>query len=187
MPTPITSDSYDILLAHNLWGTREILKLARKLSPEQFVRPFPIGPAEKGGLHGILAHVVGAMGRWSDRIAGRSPRPPLAPAWTGYSGPMDERGKTADELDALLQINHDDLAALAPSIRKDPGRLVHLDFGGEPHTFTASCAYIHVLTHGHYHHAQCVNILRQFAIPGVSDALPELDVTDWQATSDMRN
>ncbi|MBS0189945.1 MAG: DinB family protein [Phycisphaerales bacterium] len=186
MPTPITSDPYDLLLSHNLWATRQLLKLSARLTPEQFVRPFPIGPAEKGGLHAILAHVIGAMGRWSDRISGRPPRPPLAPAWTGYSGPVDERGRTPAELDEILQISHNDLVALAPSIRKDPARIVRLEFGGVPYSFTASCAFVHVLTHGHYHHAQCINILRQLNLPGISDQLPELDMTDWQSEADMR-
>jgi len=178
LPTPITSDPYDILLAHNLWSTREILNLCRRLTPEQFSRPFPVGPADKGGLHATMCHIIGAMGRWSDRISGRQLRKPF---WNA-----GDPARTADELDAVLQANHNDLAALAPSIRADPGRLVHLDFGGTPYTFTAGAAYVHVLTHGHYHHAQCINILRQLAIPGLSTHLPELDVTDWQTTSDMR-
>ncbi|MFO0859197.1 MAG: DinB family protein [Phycisphaerales bacterium] len=185
MTQPQTSEPYDILLRHNLWATRKILDCCRKLTPEQFTRRFPIGPAEQGGLHAVLAHLIGAMGRWSDRIAGRTPRPPLAPAYPGYKGPMDERGKTPDELDALLQQCHDDLESLAPSIRQDPGRLIGMEFMGTPYTFTAACAYVHVLTHGHYHHAQCINILRHLQIPGVSDNLPELDVVDWQATADM--
>ncbi|MBX3380292.1 MAG: hypothetical protein KF805_09350 [Phycisphaeraceae bacterium] len=179
MAIPITSDPYDVLLAHNLWGTREILKVCARLTPEQFSRSFPVGPAEKGGLHATLTHIIGAMGRWSDRIAGRPVRP--------FLGTTDNTLRTTDQLDAILQEHHNALAALAPNIRADPSRLVHLEFGGKPYTFAAGAAYVHVLTHGHYHHAQCINILRHLAIPGISTHLPELDVTDWQATSDMRD
>lgn len=179
MPKPATSDPYDVLLAHDRWGTEEILKLCSRLTPEQFSRPFPIGPAEKGGLHATLKHIIGAMGRWSDRIAGQPVRALL--------GQADEVLRTPEQLREILQAHHSDLAALAPGIRKEPGRLIRVDFGGKPFTFTAGAAYIHVLTHGHYHHAQCLNILRQLGVPGISTHLPELDVTDWQATSDMRD
>lgn len=179
MKTPITSEPYEILLAHNLWGTREILKLCRKLTPEQFTRSFPMGPAEKGGLHATLTHIIGAMGRWADRISGKPLRP--------FLGPADSGIRTPDQLDEILQLHHGELTALAPEIRKDPARIIRMDFGGTPYAFTASAAYIHVLTHGHYHHAQCINILRQLAVPSVSDSLPELDVTDWQATADMKD
>ena len=52
--------------------------------------------------------------------------------------------------------------------------------GGQEHTITRAAALVHVLTHGSHHRAQCVNILRTLAIPGVSDKLPELQVVDWQ-------
>ena len=39
-----------------------------------------------------------------------------------------------------------------------------------------------VATHGMHHRAQCLNMLRQLAAPGVSDRLPEIDVLDWAAT-----
>ena len=45
---------------------------------------------------------------------------------------------------------------------------------------------IHVLTHGHYHRAQCLNMLRHLGVPGVSDKLPDLDVIDWQHAQQPR-
>jgi uncharacterized damage-inducible protein DinB len=42
---------------------------------------------------------------------------------------------------------------------------------------------IHVTTHGMHHRAQCLNMLRQLAVPGISDRLPEIDVLEWQVTS----
>jgi uncharacterized damage-inducible protein DinB len=35
-----------------------------------------------------------------------------------------------------------------------------------------------VATHGMHHRAQCLNMLRQLAAPGVSDRLPEIDVLE---------
>jgi uncharacterized damage-inducible protein DinB len=178
--TPRATDPYDILLAHNLWGTRIILDRCDRLTPQQFSTPFPIGPGETSGLRGALTHVISAMGRWADRIAGHALRTPLGPAWPGYQGPVDDRVHTARELRELLEKNHADLAELAPSIRAAPGRLVRVEMGGEAFVFTAAVAYIHVLTHGHYHRAQCLNMLRHLGVAGVSDKLPELDVVDWQ-------
>ncbi|MGH7244587.1 MAG: DinB family protein [Phycisphaerales bacterium] len=186
MKIPATSDPYDILLHHNFWGTREILNACRKLTTEQFTRSIPVGPAEKGGLHANLTHIISVIGRWSDRIAGRTPRVPLGPAFPGYAGPIDDRLRTPDELDRILEVNHNDLAALSPSIRADPGRIVKLDLGGTPYAHTASALYLHALTHGHYHRAQCVNVLKQLGVPGVSDKLPDIAVTAWQNMTDMR-
>ncbi|MBX3390668.1 MAG: DinB family protein [Phycisphaeraceae bacterium] len=186
MKIPSTCDPYDILLNHNLWATRELLRVARKLTPEQFAQPFKIGLAEKSGLHGLLTHIISVMGRWADRIAGKPPRLPLEPAWGGYTGAVDAKVRTPDELDAILDTNHRDLAALVPAIRADPGRVVRVDFGVAPSAFTASALLLHVLTHGHYHRAQAVNVLRQLNIADVSDKLPDLAVITWQATTDLR-
>lgn len=186
MKIPATSDPYEILLNHNLWATRELLSIARKLSPEQFVQPFRIGLAEKSGLHGLLTHIISVMGRWSDRIAGRPARIPLEPAWGGYTGAVDAKIRTPEELDAILETNHRHLAALAPAIRAEPGRIVRVDFGSSPSTFTASALLLHVLTHGHYHRAQAVNVLRQLNVSGITEKLPDLAVITWQATTDLR-
>jgi uncharacterized damage-inducible protein DinB len=57
---------------------------------------------------------------------------------------------------------------------------VTLTFEGKAYQFTAAAAMVHVLTHGHYHRAQCLNMLRRLNVPGVSDKIPDLDVIDWQ-------
>jgi uncharacterized damage-inducible protein DinB len=31
-----------------------------------------------------------------------------------------------------------------------------------------------------HHRAQCLNMLRRLAVPGVSDQLPDLDALEWQ-------
>jgi uncharacterized damage-inducible protein DinB len=52
--------------------------------------------------------------------------------------------------------------------------------GGTPYRFTLGAMLMHVTTHGMHHRAQCLNMLRRLALPGVSDRLPEIDVLDWQ-------
>ncbi len=166
------ADPFDMLLAHDRWGTRAVLDLCERLTPEQFSTSFPIGPAEKGGLRATLTHIVGAMRRWADRIGDRPLR----------AFPKAEE-MTVASLRADLDAASAELAALLPQVRANPERVVGLTYEGRTYEFPAACAMLHVLTHGHYHRAQCVNVLRRLGVPGISDALPELDVIDWQQST----
>ncbi|MGQ0549460.1 MAG: DinB family protein [Armatimonadota bacterium] len=59
------------LLRHNAWATRVLLERCRSLTPQQVQQRFDIGPES---LHDTLRHIIGAMLRWSDRIADRPVR-----------------------------------------------------------------------------------------------------------------
>jgi uncharacterized damage-inducible protein DinB len=175
-----TSDPLDCLLAHNLWATRLILDRCRAISDEQFRRPFPIGPADHGGLCAILTHIVGAMRRWADRVAGREIRPPIEPWRPGHQPCAPS---TPDQLRALLDEAHADLSAVIAAVRRqgEPG-LAHdvvLSFkaadGDKSISFTSGASIASAAVHGHYHRAQCMNILRQLGAPTAS-----IDVIDWQ-------
>lgn len=181
----MTSDPLDILLAHNHWATRRLLEQARSLSREQFHRPFPIGPGDRGGLHAILTHIISAMRRWADRIAGRPVRPTIERPPAGWTQPADAKDRTPDELLALLEAATADLTnVLADARRRGLDAIVKVELrsprGMKSYAFTTGGALTHVLTHGHYHRAQCRNILRHLNVPGVSDTLTDLDVCDWQ-------
>lgn len=186
MPTSdrrFIGDPLDILLAHDHGATRKVLELCRGLTFEQFHRPFPIGPADRGGLHATLLHMLGAGRRWADRIAGRPLRPMLRTAADadGFND-ADARNHSADDLLALNDQTRDDLAAaIAEARRIGLDSAFEMTFGEKTYTFTRGAALVHVLTHGHYHRAQCMNMLRHLSLPGVSDRLPELDTVDWQA------
>jgi uncharacterized damage-inducible protein DinB len=167
-----TSDPLDALLAHNRWATRLIIDKCRALTPEQFTRPFPIGPGDHGGLHAILTHVIGAMRRWADRIAARDIRPSIETWRPGYT-PRDPY--TPDELLALLEDAHADLAGAITAARQRPLDREVVIY--KSHTCTAGAAISGAAVHGHYHRAQCMNILRRL---GVLLADVSLDVIDWQ-------
>lgn len=182
---PTASDPLDILLAHNRWATRRVLEKCRSLSRDQFHQPFPIGPGDRGGLHAILTHVVSAMRRWADRIDGRPVRPSLETPPAGWTQPVDARDRTPDELMLLLDEATEDLRRVIEAARRRGlGSVLSAQLwspaGMKSHQFTAAGAITHALTHGHHHRAQCLNVLRQLKVPGVSDALPSLDVCDWQ-------
>lgn len=165
-----TPDTLDLLLRHNAWATREVLRACEKLDDAQWRRSFDIGP---GSLHDTLTHIVGAMFRWADRIDGppRALRPSIE----------DSTQRTPAELLALLDEAAADLDASAARARQRGLEMaVDLTLGGTPYRFTLHAMLVHVTTHGMHHRAQCLNMLRRLAVPGVSDALPEIDALEWE-------
>lgn len=179
---PLSSDPLDILVRSDAWGTRRVIELCGRLKPEQMHTPFPIGP---GSLHETLVHTIGAMQRWADRIAQRTPRPWMHTSRSGAEHGTPGRDYTLDELAALLDDAERELLAVAADVRRSPDATFTLDWPGKDgstlrYTFSRSAALVHVCTHGHYHRAQCMNMLRHLDVPGVSDALPELGAVDWQ-------
>jgi caffeoyl-CoA O-methyltransferase len=164
------SDPLDILLRHDAWATREVLRACSGLTDEQWHRRFEIGP---GSLHDALTHVVGAMLRWADRIDG--PPTELRPSIEGIAR------RTPVELLALLDAAESGLAASADRARaRGLGTEFEVTLAGKTHRFTLGAALVHVTTHGMHHRAQCLNMLRHLGVPGISDRLPEIDPLDWQ-------
>jgi uncharacterized damage-inducible protein DinB len=164
------SDPLDILLRHDAWATREVLRACSRLTDEQWHRRFEIGP---GSLHDALTHVVGAMLRWADRID--SPPTELRPSIEGIAR------RTPAELLALLEAAESGLAASADRARaRGLGTEFDVTLAGKTHRFTLGAALVHVTTHGMHHRAQCLNMLRHLSAPGISDRLPEIDPLDWQ-------
>jgi len=165
-------DPLAISLEHNAWATREVLRACEKLTDDAWHRRFDIGP---GSLHDTITHIVGAMFRWTDRIDGppRVARPSIE----------DGSRRTPVELRALLDLAAADLAATAARAQaRGLSTALDVTLGGTPYRFTLGAMLMHVATHGMHHRAQCLNMLRHLAVPGVSDALPEIDLLEWEAT-----
>lgn len=171
-----TPDALDLLLRHNAWATREVLRACESLDDTQWHRRFDMEP---GSLHDTLTHIVGAMFRWADRIDGppRALRPSIE----------DSTQRTPAELLALLGEAATDLDASAARARqRGLDTVARVTFAGTPFHFTLNAMLVHVTTHGMHHRAQCLNMLRRLEAPGISDALPdidalELDVLDLEA------
>jgi uncharacterized damage-inducible protein DinB len=154
----------DRLLRHNAWATRVLLERCRSLTPQQFQQRFDIGP---GSLHDALRHIIGAMLRWSDRIADRPVRESIE---------RNPTPQTPEELLALLDQAARELEEVVSRVDRD-GRYdeaMRAQFRSEP--FTRGTAIVHVLTHGMHHRAQALNMLRHL---GATD-LPELDAIEWE-------
>jgi uncharacterized damage-inducible protein DinB len=170
------SEHADLLwmsLEHNAWATREVLRTCAALDDDAWHRRFEMGP---GSLHDTLTHIIGAMFRWADRIDGppRAVRPSIE----------DGSRRTPTELMTLLDGAAADLAASAERARAGGLEIAcDVTLGGTTYRFTLGAMLIHVTTHGMHHRAQCLNMLRQLAVPGISDRLPEIDVLEWQITS----
>lgn len=167
-----SSDPYHILLEHNRWATGVVLDLCAKVSEAQWRQRFEIGP---GSLHDTLGHIVGAMFRWTDRILGRPVRPSIERV---------EGGHTPDGLKRLLEEASEELrGVIAEAKRLGMDGVIEITLplpaGPTVYRMTRSGAIVHILTHGNYHRAQCINMLRHLKVPGVSDALPDTDVSEW--------
>jgi len=170
------SDPLSIALQHDAWATREVLEACVGLGEEHWHRRFEMGP---GSLHDTLTHVIGAMFRWADRIHGppRAVRPSIE----------DGSRRMPAELMALLERAAADLAASAERAREHGLETVlDVTLGGHAYRFTLGAMLVHVTTHGMHHRAQCLNMLRRLAVPGVSDRLPEIDVLEWESTRTTR-
>jgi uncharacterized damage-inducible protein DinB len=164
-------DPLAISLEHNAWATREVLRACEKLTDDAWHRRFEIGP---GSLHDTITHIVGAMFHWADRIDGppRVVRPSIE----------DGSRRTPAELRALLDLAAAELAATAARAQaRGLSTALDVTLGGTPYRFTLGAMLMHVATHGMHHRAQCLNMLRHLAVPGVSDVLPEIDLLEWEA------
>jgi|ERR1051326_1862984 uncharacterized damage-inducible protein DinB len=176
------------MLAHDAWATRRMLDMCRALSNDQFHQKFDIG---LGSLHDNLTHIIGAMRRWTDRLAGRPPRPMLA-APKEFAHLAGERvDRAPDQLIALLNEAAADLAAVAEQCRQTGlDKTLVLDWPGKDgrkkrYTFTRAAALVHICTHSMHHRAQCTNMLKQLKVPGLSERLPDLSAVDWQAETEL--
>ncbi len=164
-----TSDPLKILLAHDNWATQQILHACAGLTPEQFHRPFEMGP---GSLHNTTTHLLGAMRGWTDMLSGSEPRP--RPEKDGIQ-------RTPAELLALHGEIAAEFHAIAAAHTVD--ERVSAVRGGKTYTFTRGAVLTHVTTHGMHHRAQCLNMLRHLGIT----PLPLSSVLEWMRTVDSPN
>ncbi len=183
----LTSDPLEVLLAHDVWATRAVLEHCRSLSKEQFHQEFAIGLSS---LHMTLTHIISATRRWTDRLAGRTPRPFLHKIKELPQISGDVKDRSVDDLLALHEEAARDLAESArASIKRGRGQFISLEWGGKyggkkRYAFTPATVVVHVCTHAGHHRAQWLNMLRHLNVQGVSDKLPEVDATGWQTAEE---
>jgi uncharacterized damage-inducible protein DinB len=161
-----TGNLLDILLEHDKWATRQMLLACEKLSADQFARAFEMGP---GSLQATIAHIIGAMRRWTDTLAERPRRPRVDESGIRYS---------PAQLLELLDESAGEFIAIA---KKHPvEQIVKWTRDGQEYCFTRGSVVTQVTTHGMHHRAQCLNMLRHL---GVSP-LPPSSVVEWARSVD---
>ena len=153
------SNPTQILLEHNLWATRNLVAACEKLTDEAFNRRFEMG---LGSLHDTVVHLISATRGWSDLLAGRELREPLA---------MTPR--SVAELQAMVEEVFGDFTTLARSSPLE--ELVTRSRGGRQYTFPRGGVITHVTTHAMHHRAQCLNMLRHVGL----SPLPQSSVLEW--------
>jgi uncharacterized damage-inducible protein DinB len=155
------SDPIDILLAHDRWATREVLRACEKLSSDEWTRGFEMG---QGSLQKVLGHVVWVLVVWTDTLDGRggTPYPKEYEVGMPASELLARHAKAADELEAAA--------------RKYPVEgVIHRMREGKTITHTRGAVITHVATHGVHHRAQCLNMLRHLGVV----PLPMVSVAEW--------
>jgi uncharacterized damage-inducible protein DinB len=162
-----TSNPLDILLEHDIWATRQILRACEKLTAEQFARRFEIGP---GSLQATITHMISAVRTWTDTLAQQTPRPRPDQSGIQYS---------AAQLAAMFDETAGEFIAMAKSHPLD--QIVKRVRDGKEYSFTRGAVITHVATHGMHHRAQCLNMLRHL---GVSP-LPPSSVAEWSRLADF--
>lgn len=155
-----------ILLAHNAWATHRLIDACEPLSDEHLNQRFDIG---MGSLHNTLLHIIGAMMRWSDRIAGRTLRPSPENSGQRYS---------PAQLREMLAEADQDLNAVALELATTEAMVspLSLSYEGTEYRFSKAAALVHVTTHGAHHRAQALNMLRRLGVTSLVDAI---DALDW--------
>lgn len=154
LPANMLSDPMEILLTSDLWGTRQIIDASSGLTPEQFGRSFEMG---LGTLQKTLVHMASAMYRWGDVLGGKTPRTALDVAM--FPTPKSLL-PAFEEASALLR---------AQAAARPLSDVVERDLGGRVYRFSRAIALLQITTHGNYHRAQCVNMLRHLGVSPVPD------------------
>jgi uncharacterized damage-inducible protein DinB len=136
-----------------------LLAACDELTDEQFHQRFDMGP---GSLHDTMAHIIGAMERWRNFLAGRE----STTRFEDTKHTVEEMGHAVTAVCADLQLSVDAHAN---------DEVVTGSRGGKTYSFTRGGVLTHVTTHGMHHRAQCMNMLRQLGV----EKLPPSAVVEW--------
>jgi uncharacterized damage-inducible protein DinB len=162
-----TSNPLDILLQHDKWATQQIIFACQKLTADQFVRKFEIGP---GSLQATVTHIIGAINAWTDTLTQQPQRPRVENSGIPFSPAQ------------LLQLFDESTREFASIAKSHPlEQIVKRAREGKEYSFTRGAVITHVTTHGMHHRAQCLNMLKQLGM----SPLPPSSVAEWARAVDF--
>jgi uncharacterized damage-inducible protein DinB len=147
------------LVAFNRWATQCFFEALSQLPAEQYGRDMH---SSHGGIHGTLAHIVGAEKGWLSRWQGKSE------SGTAAIGQMHSLA----ELRALWEDICDEMSQFLTTL--DDGKLQEtLSTMARTGSYTTSYWQMiqHVVDHSSYHRGQIVTMLRQLGVTPPSTGL----------------
>jgi uncharacterized damage-inducible protein DinB len=159
----------DRLIGHDAWTTRQVIRRARELTPEQWDRSLDVG---HGTVRETLHHMIGNVETWTDLMEGRE---------VVRGSPPDPARRSLDGLAARHEAAMTRFAALVRRIaaadRLDDRWVDTLD--DPPTEKSYGGAILHVVTHDHQHRAELLHMLARL---GLAD-LPEGDLLSWELSA----
>jgi len=142
------------LYHYNAWAKERVLSVVERLTPDQFTKDLG---SSHGGVHGTLAHALGAEEIWLKRWRGD--------VITGFLKPSEV--PTFPDLRSRWTRITEETAAFCKSLRddKDVRRVVvYKDLKGNEYQQPLDQLMTHLVNHSSYHRGQVVTMLRQLGV-----------------------
>jgi uncharacterized damage-inducible protein DinB len=159
----MTLQEIKLLVAYNRWANQRLFEVLSQLPAEPYTREMN---SSHGGIHGTLAHIVGAERNWLIRWLGSREATTLA---SGQLASLSDLRmyweKTGDEMIRFLETLTDQKLQEAITTTNARGK-----------TFVAKYWQMiqHLVDHSSYHRGQIVTMLRQLGVQPPSTGLMRL-------------
>ena len=150
----MTAKDIQTLYEFNYWAKDRILGVVEKLTPEQFTKDLK---SSHGGIHGTLAHTLGAEDIWLKRWTGVPITGFLKPADVPTFADLQNKWKTV----ATEILNFCGTLKSDNDIQKI---IVYKDLKGNEYRQPMYQLMQHIVNHSSYHRGQVVTMLRQLGV-----------------------
>jgi uncharacterized damage-inducible protein DinB len=155
-----------VLFAYDAWANRQLLAACRTVSQEQFEAELNIGP---GSLSTTVAHLIGSMFFFADRLNRAAPRP----RWD-----QDARQIPGALASLLEQANQELQTALTNALEThDLTDMLNwtdtdLEEVGPLDQITYAVALAQIIDHGIHHRTQAMAMLQQLGVEATTNWHP---------------
>lgn len=158
-------ESIRLLLDFDRWATKQVLGPCLALDHQRFCEPFDMGP---GSLQKTITHILGAIKTWTQT---------LAHAEIALRLEADGVERTATQLLELVDPVYD--AYCHEAWRAPLEEMTHRTMkSGKILKQPRREIFLHVVTHGMHHRAQCLNMMRKVGVT----PLPASSLVEWGMT-----
>ncbi len=149
------------VLDYNAWANDRLLEGAGALAPEQYLQDMK---SSHGGIHGTLAHIVGAQKMWLSR-------------WRGVPDTTVLSGKDLGSLQELIatwrKVNADTVSYLSSITEEKLNETFTMTTtAGKEFHHSYREALVHLINHSTYHRGQVASMMRQHGVkPPATDMI----------------